>query len=124
MANTRALMADATALVESVFRQESGRIIATLIRLSGPFDLAEEAMQEAFTSAVSSWPENGVPDNPGAWITTVARRKLIDFVRRENTRRDKQDAISYETESSQQPEFDLSEDASMMYSDDRLRLMF
>jgi RNA polymerase sigma-70 factor, ECF subfamily len=115
---------DARVLVESVFRQESGRIIATLIRLSGSFDLAEEAMQEAFTSAVSSWPANGVPDNPGAWITTVARRKLIDSVRRENTRRDKQDAISYETESCHIPEFDLAEDVSMMYSDDRLRLMF
>ena len=110
--------------MESVFRQESGRIIATLIRLSGSFDLAEEAMQEAFTSAVVSWPANGVPDNPGAWITTVARRKLIDSLRRENTRRDKQEAISYETESSHIPEFDLAEDASMMYSDDRLRLMF
>ncbi|HTC93939.1 MAG TPA: RNA polymerase sigma factor [Terriglobales bacterium] len=124
MADARPLTVDARALVESVFRQESGRIIATLIRLSGSFDLAEEAMQEAFTSAVSSWPANGVPDNPGAWITTVARRKLIDSLRRENTRRDKQEAISYETESSHIPEFDLAEDVSMMYSDDRLRLMF
>src|SRR5215468_11286867 len=62
------VMADAKALVESVFRQESGRIIATLIRLSGSFDRAEEAMQEAFASAVATWSERGVPTNPGAWI--------------------------------------------------------
>ena len=63
--------------VESVFRQESGRILATLIRLAGSFDLAEEAMQEAFATAVSNWPAKGLPDNPGAWITSVAHRKLV-----------------------------------------------
>ena len=50
--------------IESVFRQESGRILATLIRISGSFDLAEEAMQEAFATAVSHWPAKGVPDKP------------------------------------------------------------
>src|SRR5579859_545577 len=98
MADARALMADAKALVELVFRQESGRIIATLIRLSGSFDRAEEAMQEAFTSALGTWPEKGIPNNPGAWITAVAHRKLIDAVRRDNTRLEKQDSILYETE--------------------------
>lgn len=117
-------MADARSLVESVFRQESGRIIATLIRLSGSFDRAEEAMQEAFASAVATWSERGVPTNPGAWITAVAQRKLIDSVRKENTRREKQDAILYETETSQQPEQDSFDDPSMKYSDDRLRLIF
>ena len=115
---------DARALVESVFRKESGRIIATLIRLSGSFDRAEEAMQEALTSALAVWPERGVPANPGAWITAVAQRKLIDAVRKESTRRDKQDAILYETETTQQPEQDSLDDPSMMYSDDRLRLIF
>ena len=117
-------MADAKALVESVFRQESGRIIATLIRLSGSFDRAEEAMQEAFASAITTWPERGVPANPGAWITAVAQRKLIDSVRKENTRREKQDAILYETETTQQPEQDSFDDPAMKYSDDRLRLIF
>lgn len=117
-------MLDAKALVESVFRQESGRIIATLIRISGSFDRAEEAMQEAFTSALATWPEKGVPNNPGAWITAVAHRKLIDSVRRENTRIEKQDAIVYEIERSQGQGDDTSEDVSMNYPDDRLRLIF
>jgi RNA polymerase sigma-70 factor (ECF subfamily) len=117
-------MADAKASVESVFRQESGRIIATLIRLSGSFDRAEEAMQEAFASAVANWPEKGVPNNPGAWITAVAHRKLIDSVRRESTRLEKQDSILYETELSQRQEHDSSDEVSMKYPDDRLRLIF
>lgn len=117
-------MVDANVLVESVFRQESGRIIATLIRLSGSFDLAEEALQEAFTSALATWPEKGVPNNPGAWITAVAHRKLIDAVRRENTRIEKQDSISYQTEMSRSPSDVSDDDLSMNYPDDRLRLMF
>jgi RNA polymerase sigma-70 factor (ECF subfamily) len=119
-------MLDAQALVESVFRQESGRIIATLIRLSGSFDRAEEAMQEAFTSALATWPARGVPNNPGAWITAVAQRKLIDAVRRDNTRAEKQDAIVYEIERSlgHGRDDDSADDGSMSYPDDRLRLMF
>ena len=115
-------MADARAYVESVFREESGRIIATLIRLSGSFDRAEEAMQEAFTAALATWPEKGVPNNPGAWITAVAQRRRIDAVRRDNTRADKQDAILYETPTVQLPS-DLPDEA-MEYPDDRLRLIF
>ena len=58
-------MADIRSAAEAVFRQESGRIIASLIRISGSFDRAEEAMQEAFASALASWPEKGIPQNPG-----------------------------------------------------------
>ena len=72
-------MHDHRATVESVFRNESGRIIAGLIRVSHSFDLAEEAMQDAFAAAVVSWQADGVPDNPAAWITATARRKRIDF---------------------------------------------
>src|SRR5271167_2457995 len=61
-------MDDLRRTVESLFRRESGRIIASLIRVSGSFDLAEEAMQEAFTSALARWPAKGIPDNPPAWI--------------------------------------------------------
>jgi RNA polymerase sigma-70 factor, ECF subfamily len=112
-------------VVESVFRQESGRIIATLIRIAGSFDLAEEAMQEAFASALATWPEKGVPENPGAWITAVAHRKLIDHGRRERTRREKQEPLLYETPAVQEPEANaLFEPATMNYPDDRLRLMF
>ena len=66
-------MHDHRATVESVFRNESGRIIAGLIRVSHSFDLAEEAMQDAFAAAVVSWRAEGVPANPGAWITATAR---------------------------------------------------
>src|ERR1700685_4473249 len=69
--------------IEHIFREESGRILAGLIRRSGSFDLAEEAVQDAFASALEIWPRDGVPRNPGAWITTVAFRKLIDRARRE-----------------------------------------
>src|SRR5580692_3781897 len=89
---------DARTALESVFREESGRIIATLIRISGSFDRAEEGMQEAFASALVSWPERGIPQNPAAWITAAAHRKLIDQSRRERTKREKQDALRYETE--------------------------
>jgi len=118
-------MVEAKAAIENVFRQESGRIIATLIRLAGSFDLAEEAMQEAFASALTTWPEKGIPDNPGAWITAVAHRKLIDHSRRERTRREKQDPLQYETPTVQQPEAEASfEPLAMNYPDDRLRLIF
>src|SRR6202000_619078 len=93
-------MADAKSAAESVFRQQSGRIIATLIRISGSFDLAEEALQEAFTSAIARWPESGVPDNPAAWITTAAHRRLIDALRRERQRREKENEQRSEERSS------------------------
>jgi RNA polymerase sigma-70 factor (ECF subfamily) len=118
-------MADVCSVAEAVFRQESGRIIASLIRVSGSFDRAEEAIQEAFASALASWPQRGVPENPGAWIMAAAHRKLIDSVRRDHTRRDKQDSLRYEIEAvgapSDPPE---GEEAAMHYPDDRLRLIF
>jgi RNA polymerase sigma-70 factor, ECF subfamily len=110
--------------IERVFRQESGRIIATLIRVARSFDLAEEAMQEAFTAAVASWPEKGIPDNPGAWITSVAHRKLVDHSRRERTRREKQEPLLYETPTTYQPEIDMVEAEVTTFPDDRLRLIF
>ena len=77
-------MAEETrALVERAFREESGQVLATLIRVLGDFDLAEEAVQEAFLVAIERWPVAGVPDRPGAWITTTARNKAIDRLRRE-----------------------------------------
>jgi RNA polymerase sigma-70 factor (ECF subfamily) len=110
--------------LEQVFREEYGRIIATLIRISGSFDLAEEALQEAFIAAVSKWKLEGSPDNPGAWLTTVAHRKLLDTLRRDRTRTDKQAELTYEVNRLRpfvEPE--LFEDV-VEYSDDRLRLIF
>ncbi len=117
-------MIDPQASVEAVFRQESGRIIATLIRLSGSFDLAEEAMQEAFAAALLHWPQRGIPVNPAAWITATAHRKLIDFARRDRTRREKQDPLLYETLLSRSGEAETPDDMPTTYPDDRLRLMF
>jgi RNA polymerase sigma-70 factor (ECF subfamily) len=114
-------MADIRGAAESVFRRESGRIIAGLIRISGSFDSAEEAMQEAFASALADWQQKGIPSNPAAWIMAAAHRKLIDAARRENTRRKTQDSLTYETASISEPE---CEEAIMQFPDDRLRLIF
>ena len=70
------------AVVDRLFREEQGRAVATLIRVTGDFDLAEEAVQDAFIAALETWPVRGVPDNPGAWITTTARNRAIDRLRR------------------------------------------
>src|SRR4051812_30253408 len=86
-------MPEPRAVAESVYREEAGKIIATLIRLSGSFDLAEEALQEALAAALETWPERGVPDKPAAWITSTAQRRLIDAVRRDSTRRNKATAL-------------------------------
>jgi RNA polymerase sigma-70 factor, ECF subfamily len=69
-------------LLDSLYRGDSGRILATLIRLLGDFDLAEEAMHEAFAAALSLWPKSGMPDNPRPWLISTARFKAIDTLRR------------------------------------------
>ena len=115
---------DAQAVAESVFREESGKIIAALIRISGSFDRAEDAVQEAFASALAAWPKSGIPANPGAWMMTTAHRKLIDQVRRDHTVRDKEDAVRYEIEAFSPPNQIELESDSMHLPDDRLRLIF
>lgn len=117
-------MTDAKSIAEAVFREQAGRITASLIRLSGSFDLAEEAMQDAFASALVNWPARGVPDNPGAWITAAAHRKLIDYARRQTTRIEKQDALEHETKKTTTHEEVSSDEMSVTYPDDRLRLIF
>lgn len=116
-------MTDPRQAAETVFREEGGRIIATLIRLSGSFDLAEEAMQDALAAALESWPSSGIPRNPAAWITSAAQRKLIDATRRESTRRAKQGALTYESPA-YTPPVELPAERDVTYPDDRLRLMF
>jgi RNA polymerase sigma-70 factor (ECF subfamily) len=122
------LIVDVRSTAEAVFREEHGRIIATLIRISGSFDRAEEAMQEAFASALAAWVETGIPRNPAAWITQTAHRKLIDASRRERTRREKADALRYEIESSAPSGsgevLAEVEAEQMVLVDDRLRLIF
>jgi RNA polymerase sigma-70 factor (ECF subfamily) len=79
--------------IDRVFREESGRVVATLIRVLGDFDLAEEAVQDAFTRALEVWPTDGVPANPGAWITTTARNRAIDRLRRRRTLTEKTEQL-------------------------------
>jgi len=118
-------MSQTSEVLERVFREEHGRIIATLIRLSGSFDLAEESLQEAFAAALTNWEREGVPRNAGAWLTTVAHRKLLDALRREKTKTDKQSELEYEVERLlPENEIPTSFESDEEYSDDRLRLIF
>jgi RNA polymerase sigma-70 factor, ECF subfamily len=109
--------------VERAFREESGRVLATLIRhLGGSFELAEDALQDAFAVAVATWPRDGVPANPGAWLTVAARRKAIDRLRHERSLADRVQLLErlMEIDASTGP--DEGPDSSL--EDDRLRLIF
>ena len=120
-------MTELRTVIEQVFRRESGRIIAGLIRVCQSFDLAEEAMQDALTSALVDWQEKGTPANPAAWINTVARRKLVDYARRDRTRRGNQDQLLYESSQRTATERESNAGATceeMDFPDDRLRLIF
>ena len=100
---------------EEIYRQEWGQVVATLIRLTGDWELAEECAQEAFAAALQRWPADGVPDRPGAWLTTTARNRAIDWLRREAVGAAKlREAAAIESD--QEPPYDVP--------DDRLRLMF
>ena len=102
--------------VDRLFRRESGRAVATLIRVLGDFDLAEEAVQEAWVVALQRWPVHGIPPNPGAWITTTARNRAIDRLRRARVLEQKRAQLAaLET---------LGGDEEDEFPDDRLRLMF
>ena len=104
--------------LERIFREESGRVVATLVRLFGDIDIAEEMVQEAFAVASERWPETGLPPNPGGWITTTARNRAIDRLRREGSRHDRhaQAALLQQSAEPVEPEGDVK--------DDRLRLIF
>ena len=104
--------------IGQIFRQESGRAVATLIRLFGDIDLAEEAVQEAFAVAVEKWPVTGLPPNPGAWITTTARNRAIDRLRRESSRDDRHAQAALLHAGPEPPE------EVGVVPDDRLRLIF
>jgi len=112
---------DAAAAIESVYRSDWGRIVATLISLLGDFELAEEYAQEAFTAALDQWPLTGVPDSPRAWIVSTARHKAIDRLRRQTLFNEKlQPQLARELPSTtEQPEFEGDE-----IPDERLRLIF
>lgn len=114
-------MEDVHAVVERIFREESGRVMASLISALGDFDLAEDAFQEAIAVALERWPADGVPRNPGAWITTTARRKAIDRLRREKVRLRKQETLEAMARLRQQQEEAVT---MSRLKDERLQLIF
>jgi len=109
--------ADAT-VVERAYRESSGRAVATLVRLFGDIDLAEEAVQEAFAVATERWPAAGVPPNPGGWIVTTARNKALDRLRRESSRFAREAQATLLRAGAEPPE-----EVGPVH-DDRLRLIF
>ena len=117
-------------LLDSLYRVDSGRILATLIRLLGDFDLAEEAMHEAFATALSLWPRSGVPGNPRPWLISTARFKAIDTLRRRARFDGSQDELARHLEAQwssaekSNEEDSLEESLEASLEDDRLRLIF
>jgi RNA polymerase sigma-70 factor (ECF subfamily) len=107
--------------LEKLHREESGRILATLIRLLGDFDLAEEMLQEAYAVALQKWPSEGTPANARAWLISTARHKAIDRLRRDQRLARKSEEIAKTAEIAARPE---SEKEDEMLADDQLRLIF
>ncbi|HSR86165.1 MAG TPA: RNA polymerase sigma factor [Streptosporangiaceae bacterium] len=112
-------MTDIQAAVADAFRQEWGRVVATLIRMTGDWDLAEECAQEAFATALTRWGSDGVPDRPGAWLTTTARNRALDRLRRSKTEAAKLQEVAALSGPDELPDYGDSG-----VTDDRLRLMF
>jgi RNA polymerase sigma-70 factor, ECF subfamily len=117
-----------TADIERVFREQYGRAVSVLVRFFGDIDVAEEAVQEAFTTAVQRWPTTGLPPSPAGWIITTARNRAIDRLRRESSREDRQAqaAVSLHAQGAERSdETDPQhEDETAPVEDDRLRLIF
>ena len=109
--------ASATAAIESVFREEYGRLIASLVRRFGDIDIAEEAAADALVTALEKWPGTGVPPNPGAWLTTTAGNRAIDRIRRDKVRDSKYQAAEMIHD-------DTPHEPTGVITDDRLRLLF
>ena len=116
-------MASEQQCLENIYRAEWGRIVATLIRLLGSFDLAEEAAQEAFTVALEQWTQQGVPANPCAWLISTARHKALDAIRRKTRWEDAGDPEEKLAALAQRPALNAEEDG-LAVEDDRLRLIF
>jgi RNA polymerase sigma-70 factor (ECF subfamily) len=108
-------------VVATAFREEWGRIVATLIRVTGDWDLAEESAQEAFTAALKNWPDHGIPRNPGAWLTTTARHRALDRLRRSAVGARKLQEVARRAAGDEAGE---PPDHESGIADDRLRLIF
>ena len=116
-------MTDFSKSFDAIFREETNAVLATLIRQVRDFDLAEDALQDAIVDALRSWPKTGIPDRPGAWLTTAARRRAIDRLRRQATLIRKQEEILAELVRDEQTHDESTSDPSVL-QDDQLRLMF
>src|SRR5687768_15286555 len=103
--------------IEAIFRAEHGRILATLIRLLGDIDVAEEALQEAFAAGLEQWPVSGVPANPVSWLISTGRHKAIDRIRRRTWLAQREDEIARHVEL-------LAAEEDGPVPEDRLRLIF
>jgi RNA polymerase sigma-70 factor (ECF subfamily) len=114
-------MDNSAAGIERFYREEFGRVLATLIRVLGDFDLAEDAAQDAFASAVEQWPRDGLPENPRAWIIGVARHKAIDRLRKQGRFNDRREELIRMAESGGD---DGESDTASKLPDERLRLIF
>lgn len=112
---------DLQRVIDDVYREESRRVFATLIRLLGDFDLAEDALHDAFTAAMRQWPRDGIPDNPRAWLVSAGRFKAIDVVRRRQRFDASLPLLAEQVEENTTDEFDLDDENIV---DDRLRLIF
>src|SRR5688572_31544102 len=108
-------------MVDAVYRADSRRVLATLIRLLGDFDRAEEAMHDAFAAAVEQWPREGLPDNPSAWLVSTGRFKAIDAIRRRARFHASLAQLAEQLDASTSNAADLEDDD---VEDDRLRLIF
>jgi RNA polymerase sigma-70 factor, ECF subfamily len=109
---------------EAVFREEWGRLLATLVRWVGDLDLAEEVAAEAIAVALERWPVDGVPDNPAGWLLTTARRRAVDLLRRRQTYAAKLAILRVEAERAETERFDAPAGDPDVIGDDRLRLFF
>ena len=112
------------AAVAGAFRDEWGRVLATLIRMTGDWDLAEECAQDAFAAALERWPRDGVPRRPGAWLTTTARNRAVDRLRRGATESAKVREIPVPSHTDEPDDLDDLGDDDRSVRDDRLRLIF
>src|SRR5215510_4124487 len=109
--------------IETLYRSESGRVLATLVRILGDLDLAEEAMNEAFAAALESWPKTGIPDNPRPWLISTARFKAIDAMRRRARFDSAQSDLIAHLES-RANDIAIEDEENEEIEDDRLRLIF
>ncbi len=117
-------MSRAEIAIDRVFREESRAVLATLIRILGDFDLAEDALQDAFMAALEAWSQEGAPENPAAWLTTTARRKAIDRIRHLNIVQAKRSELALSLRLEQQMQAPQYEFELSPIPDDQLRLIF